>query len=199
MNDEKTSTEAEQTKPGDMNASIERMIADLETIESIIRTTRLLAEGMENGGLKWATLSKAFGDIRHVLGPCAIMPEACFQKVYDFASGTGAFHTPKEIIDFVTANPPLGEVKDAPTPLDPSAPEMVRGGGTAEGGRGSHEPSGGGEHPVPHGHFAQGRCKRRYRLADGRALALETALRPSAQLGASQGAGRQRREGGLVP
>lgn len=128
MNDEKTSTEAEQTKPGDMNASIERMIADLETIESIIRTTKFLAEGMENGGLKWATLSKAIGDIRHVLGPCAIMPEACFQKVYDFASGTGEFHTPKEIIDFVTANPPLGEVKDAPTPLDPSAPKMVRGG-----------------------------------------------------------------------
>lgn len=128
MNDEKTSTEAEQTKPGDMNASIERMKADLETVESIIRTTRLLAEGMENGGLKWATLSKAIGDIRHVLGPCAIMPDACFHKVYVSASGTGAFHTPKEIIDFVTANPKLGEVKDAPTPLDPSAPEMVRGG-----------------------------------------------------------------------
>ncbi len=126
MNDEKTSTEAEQTKPGDMNASIERMMADLETIESIIRTTRLLAEGMENGGLKWATLSKALGDIRHVLGPCEIMPEACFHKVYDSVSGTGAFHTPKEINDFATANPPLGEVKDAPTPLDPSAPEMVR-------------------------------------------------------------------------
>lgn len=131
MNDEKTSTEAEQTKPGDMNASIKRMVADLETIESIIRTTKLLAEGMENGGLKWTTLSKAIGEIRHVLGPCTFMPEACFQKVYDFASGTGAFHTPKEIIDFVTANPPLGEVKDAPTPLDPSAPEMVRGWGHA--------------------------------------------------------------------
>ena len=107
MNDEKTSTEAEQKKPGDLNAGIERMVADLETIGSIIRTTRLLAEGMENGGLKWVTLSKALGNIRHVLGPCAIMPEACFHKVYDFASGTGAFRTPKEIIDFVTANPPI--------------------------------------------------------------------------------------------
>ncbi len=128
MNDEKKTTEAEQTKPGDMNASIERMIADLGSIESIIRTTKLLAEGMNNGALKYVTLSKALGDIRHVLGPCEIMPEACFNKVCDFASGTGAFHTPKEVLDFVTANPPLGEVKDAPTPLDPSAPKMVRGG-----------------------------------------------------------------------
>lgn len=39
------------------------------------------------------------------------------------------FHTPKEIIDFVTTNPPLGEVKDAPMPLDPSAPKMRRGEG----------------------------------------------------------------------
>ena len=132
MNDEKPSTEAEQTKPGDLTASIERMIADLGTIESIIRTTRLLAEGMENCGLKWATLCKALGEIRLILGPCAIMPDACFHKVYDFASGTGAFHTPKEIIDFVTANPPLGEVKDAPTPLDPS----VQTGGGATGTRG---------------------------------------------------------------
>ena len=131
MNDEEKTTEAEQTKLGDLTASIERMIADLGTIESIIRTTRLLAEGMENGGLKWATLCKALGEIRLILGPCAIMPDACFHKVYDFASGTGAFHTPKEIIDFVTANPPLGDVKDAPTPLDPSAPEMVQGGGLA--------------------------------------------------------------------
>ena len=133
MNDEKKSTEAEQTKPGYLTASIERMIADLGTIESIIRTTRLLAEGMENGGLKWATLCKALGEIRLILGPCAIMPDACFHKVYDFASGTGAFHTPKEIIDFVTANPPLGEVKDAPTPLDPS---VQTGGWGATGTRG---------------------------------------------------------------
>lgn len=37
------------------------------------------------------------------------------------------FHTPKEIIDFVMANPPLGEVKDAPTPIDPSAPSLAHG------------------------------------------------------------------------
>ena len=36
----------------------------------------------------------------------------------DPASGTGAFHTPKEIIDFVTANPPLGAEKPAWKPLD---------------------------------------------------------------------------------
>ena len=128
MNDEKTSTEAEQTKPGDMNASIERVIADLEAIESVIRTTRLLAEGMENGFLKWTTLSNALGDIRQILGPCAIMPKACINTMYAFASGMITFHTPKGNLDFVTANPKLGEVKDAPTPLDPKAPKQVRGG-----------------------------------------------------------------------
>ena len=134
MNDEKTSTEAEQKKPGDMNASIERMIADLEAIESIIRTTKFLAEGMENGGLKWATLSKALGDIRHVLGPCAIMPDACFHKLHEFvcqppASGTCEFFTKKETLDFLFGNPPFGDVKDAATPLDPNAPKLVRGDG----------------------------------------------------------------------
>jgi len=63
MNDEKKLSEAE-------------MITDLETIESIIRTTKLLAEGMEDGVLRRKTLSKAIGDIRHILGLCAIMPDA---------------------------------------------------------------------------------------------------------------------------
>lgn len=44
---EKETTEAWQTKPGDMNASIDRMMADLATIESLIRTTRSLVEGAE--------------------------------------------------------------------------------------------------------------------------------------------------------
>ena len=128
MNDEKKTTEAEQKKPGDLTASIERMIAVLEAVEHEVREARFLVTGMENGFLKFATLSRALVDIRHILGPCAIMPEACFHKVYDSVSGTGAFRTSKEILDIVTANPPLGEVKDAPTPLDPSAPKMVRGG-----------------------------------------------------------------------
>ena len=125
MNEKKT-TEAWQTKPGDLTASIDRMMADWETIESLIRTARSLVEGAEDGAFKWATLSKAIGDIRHVLGPCTFMPDECFHKVFESASGKGAFHTPKEILDFVTANPPLGEVKDAPTPLDPSAQKLVR-------------------------------------------------------------------------
>ena len=42
--------------------------------------------------------------------------------------GGGAFFTKKEILDFVMANPSFVDVKDAPTPIDPTTPEMVRGG-----------------------------------------------------------------------
>lgn len=45
----------------------------------------------------------------------------------DPAAGTGAFHTPKEIIDFVTANPPMGDIPPADEPLDQNAPKLVRG------------------------------------------------------------------------
>lgn len=126
-NEEKTNEEPQ--KPDGFTPGIERMTEKLENIFSTAIQALQVAPKLESGGHKWMVLSKALGEIRHILGPCAIMPDACFHKVYDFASGTGAFHTPKGIIDFLTANPPLGEVKDAPTPLDPSAPEMVRGGG----------------------------------------------------------------------
>lgn len=130
-NEEKTN---EPQKPDGFTPGIERMTEKLETVFSTAMQALQVAPKLESGGHKWMVLSKAIGETRHVLGPCAIMPDACFHKLHEFvstppASGTGAFHTPKEIIDFVTANPPLGEVKDAPTPLDPSAPEMVQGGG----------------------------------------------------------------------
>lgn len=46
----------------------------------------------------------------------------------DPAAGTGAFFTKDEVLDFVTANPPLGDIPTADEPLDPNAPKMVRGG-----------------------------------------------------------------------
>ena len=45
----------------------------------------------------------------------------------DPASGTGAFFTKDEILDFVTANPPMGDIPPADEPLDPNAPKLVRG------------------------------------------------------------------------
>ena len=119
MNDEKTSTEAEQTKPGYLTACIERMKAVLDACEHEVRAARFLVAGMESCQLKWRTLSRVCDRIHDLTS-------------WDFYMKTSeVFHTPKESLDFVTANPPIGVVKDAPTPLDPSAPEMVQGGGLA--------------------------------------------------------------------
>ena len=45
----------------------------------------------------------------------------------DPAAGTGAFFTKNEKLDFVTANPPMGDIPPADEPLDPNAPKLVRG------------------------------------------------------------------------
>lgn len=115
MNDEKTSTEAEQTKPGDLTDSIERMKAVLDAVEHEVREARFLATGMDSGQLKWRTLSHACDSIHDLT------------SWENYMKKPEVFHTPKEIIDFATANPPLGVVKDAPTPLDPKAPKIVQG------------------------------------------------------------------------
>ena len=128
-NEEKTN---EPQKPDGFTPGIERMTEKLETVFSTAMQALQVAPKLESGGHKWMVLSKAIGEIRHVLGPCAIMPDACFHKLHEFvstppASGTGAFHTPKQAIDFIMGNPPFGEVKDVPTPIDPNAPKMVQG------------------------------------------------------------------------
>lgn len=188
MNNEENKPEAGQKVPDPMGESIERMKAVLEAVEHEVREARFRVSGMEIDLLKFGTLSRACDRIHD-------LTRLGWQKLTEKPE---VFRTPKEIIDFVTANPPLGEVKDAPTPIDQSAPEMVSGGGyAAEDGRGSHEPSGGGAHSLPHGHFAQGRCRWRCRFADGRVLAHETSLRQAAQPCDSPCEGR--REGGLVP
>ena len=216
----------EENKSKELRDSIDRMADELA---KVIKTAQSAydkiahVELRDGSGAAWRMLSEAVCNLRHTLRPkpgtaaflteiidyyCAneprlrLMPEN--EKPDEAPQAEQkkpeVFHSPKEIIDFVTANPPLGDVKDAPTPIDPSAPEMVNGGGyAAEDGRGSHEPSGGGAHPLPHGHFAQGRCQRCCRLADGRENAPEAALRQSTQQSEAPGAGRQRRDGGLVP
>lgn len=128
-NEEKTNG---PQKPDGFTPSIERMTEKLETVFSTAMQALQVAPKLESGGHKWMVLSKAIGEIRHVLGPCAIMPDACFHKLHEFvstppASGTGAFFTPKQAIDFIMGNPPFGEVKDVPTPIDPNAPQIAQG------------------------------------------------------------------------
>ena len=117
MNDEPKTPESGQKTPDPIAESVKRMQGVLDEVESIVRAARFLVSGMESKQLKWAQLSRACGTIHEItrLG---------WQKLTE---KPGVYHTPKEIIDFVTANPPLGEVKDAPTPIDPSAPEMLQG------------------------------------------------------------------------
>ena len=45
----------------------------------------------------------------------------------DPAAGTGAFFTKDEMLDFVTADPPMGDIPPADEPIDPKAPKLVRG------------------------------------------------------------------------
>ena len=119
MNNEENKPEAGQKVPDPIGESIERMKAVLEAVEHEVREARFLVTGMEFNQLKWETLSRACGRIHD-------LTRLGWQKLTEKPE---VFRTPKEVVDFVTANPPLGEVKDAPTPIDPSAPEMVNGGG----------------------------------------------------------------------
>lgn len=121
MNNEENKPEAGQKVPDLIGESIERMKAVLEAVEHEVRAARFLVTGMKINQLKWETLSRACGRIHD-------LTRLGWQK---FTEMPEVFRTSKEFIDFVTANPKLGEVKDAPTPFDPSAPEMVRTGGLA--------------------------------------------------------------------
>ena len=77
-------------------------------------------------------LGAAIHKIRELVRPepktVAFLEEEAWYRMEREAKPSGEYRTPKDAIDFVTANPQLGEVKDAPTQLDPSAPKMVRGG-----------------------------------------------------------------------
>lgn len=121
MNNEEKTNEAEPKKPGDLTDSIQRMIACLEDVYANAKAALDQAQNMNRDGMKWMTLSKAIGDIhaRTRLG---------WQQIIDPASGTGggAFFTKNEILDFVTANPPMVDIQPADEPIDPKAPKLVR-------------------------------------------------------------------------
>ena len=124
MDNETNATEAEQTKPGDLTDSIARMTACLEDVIANAKAALELSKNMDRDGMKWMTLSKAVFDVheRSRMG---------WQGLVDPAVGTGGarFFTKKEILDFVMANPSFVDVKDAPTPIDPTALKLVRGDG----------------------------------------------------------------------
>ena len=142
MNDEPKTPEAGQMKPEplvEMTESIARMADVLQTVIKTASSAydRLAhVELREGSGAAWRMLSEAVCKLRHTLRPkpgtaaflteitdyyCANEPRL---RLVTETEEPKAYHTPKEVIDFVTANPPLG-VKDAPTPIDPSAPSLA--------------------------------------------------------------------------
>ena len=122
MDNEKNATEAEQKKIGYLTDSIARMTACLEDVIANAKAALELSKNMDRDGMKWMTLSKAVFDVhrRSRMG---------WQGLVDPAVGTvgGAFFTKKEILDFVMANPSFVDVKDAPTPIDQTAPKLEPG------------------------------------------------------------------------
>lgn len=134
----------EENNSKELRDSIDRMADELA---KVIKTAQSAydkiahVELREGSGAAWRMLSVAVCKLRHTLRPkpgtaaflteitdyyCANEPRL---RLTTESEKPGVYHTPKEVIDFVMANPPLGEVKGAPTPIDPSAPEMVYGGG----------------------------------------------------------------------
>ena len=128
MDNEKNATEAEQKKIGDLTDSIARMTACLEDVIANAKAALTLSKDMDRDGMKWMTLSKAVFDVheRSRMGWQKLVDPP---TAYDPAAGTGggAFFTPKQAIDFIMGNPPFGEVKDVPTPIDPNAPKLEPG------------------------------------------------------------------------
>ena len=122
MDNETNATEAEQKKTGDLTDSIARMTACLEDVIANAKAALDQAQNMNRDGMKWITLSKAVFDVnkRSRMG---------WQGLVDPAAGTGggAFFTKNEILDFVTANPPMVDIQPADEPIDPKAPKLVRG------------------------------------------------------------------------
>ena len=126
MDEEKTN-EAEPKKP-DLKASIQCMTECLEDVLANAKAALTLSKDMDRDGMKWMTLSKAVFDV-HELSRMGWQKLVDPPTAYDPAAGTGggAFFTPKQAIDFIMGNPPFGEVKDVPTPIDPNAPQIAQG------------------------------------------------------------------------
>ena len=75
-------------------------------------------------------LGAAIHKIRELVRPepktVAFLEEEAWYRMRDGAKPSGEYRTPKEAIDFVTANPPL-DIPPADEPIQPGAPQMVPG------------------------------------------------------------------------
>lgn len=75
-------------------------------------------------------LGAAIHKIRELVRPepktVAFLEEEAWYRMKREAKPSGEYRTPKEAIDFITANPPLN-IPPAAEPIDPNAPKMVRG------------------------------------------------------------------------
>lgn len=75
-------------------------------------------------------LGEAIHKIRELVRPepktVAFLEEAAWYRMKGAEKPAGEYRTPKSVIDFVTANPPLN-IPPAAEPIDPSAPKMVQG------------------------------------------------------------------------
>ena len=75
-------------------------------------------------------LGVAIHKIRELVRPApktvAFLEEEAWYRMKREAKPAGEYHTPKDALDFVMANPPLN-IPPAAEPIDPNAPKMVRG------------------------------------------------------------------------
>ena len=134
MNDEENKSKA-------LRDSIDRMADELA---KVIKTAQSAydkiahVELREGSGAAWRMLSVAVCKLRHTLRP-KIGTAAFLTEITDYycaneprlrltteSEKPGVYHTPKEVIDFVTANPPL-DIPPADEPIQPGAPQMVPG------------------------------------------------------------------------
>lgn len=116
MNNEQPTTEAEPKKPGDLTASIQHMTAVLEKVRTEVHRALGEVELMPRDGMKWMRLSKAVFDVHE-------LTRLGWQKLVE---PPGAFFTKPEALEAIMQNPPL-DIPSVPTPIDPSAPQIVQG------------------------------------------------------------------------
>lgn len=121
----------------DLAASNQRMRELLQKVAGIAEAA--LANQPHEDGTCWRALSKAIGELRKAMRPepgtLAFMDElAWFEKNMEEmrsrmepTAGSGAFFTNEKVLKEVAEL-----VKPRETPLDPNAPEMVRGNSPAE-------------------------------------------------------------------
>lgn len=144
----------EENKSKELRDSIDRMA---DVLAKVIKTAQSAydkiahVELREGSGAAWRMLCVAVCELRHTLRPkpgtaaflteitnyyckheprLRLMPENAKPDEAPQAEQKKpeVFHTPKEIIDFVTENPPL-HIPPAAEPLDLSAPKLRRGEG----------------------------------------------------------------------